>query len=74
MVAGEKAQLKLAGAPAHESEIGALNGPDCPFAVTVRPPDAPAASVSVAGAALKDTAGVEPPPPAPLVVPPHEEL
>ena len=75
MVAGEKAQLNLAGIPAHESEIGTLNAfPDWAFAVTVKPPDAPVAIVTVAGAALKDTAGFEPPPLPPLTVEPQEEL
>jgi hypothetical protein len=55
MEAGAKAQLRLAGTPAHDSEIGALYGPACAVAVTVNPPDVPGEMVRVPGAALNAT-------------------
>ena len=66
MVLGEKVQLKVEGIPVQLSEMGALNAPNCAFAVSVKPPDPPGEIVTLAGAAVKDTVGDE--------LAPHEEL
>jgi hypothetical protein len=61
--AGEKLQLNPLGRPAHESAIELLKAPDCGLAVTCMVPDLPAGMLILAGAAVKDKAGVPPPEP-----------